>query len=244
MPKGFRQYDRVERQHAGGSDSVNTGDPGADGLAAGRTFNERMKDVPASGESHMPHPGGGEPAVWWWDTQPGIGSDWLPEGLFPEIDELRKEHLDRLGALKEANGKVSAIIGGFEAEDEARDAALYAGEDAPAVTNTAERTDAVRQAEAEAHAARLRLDRFYRSAEATFQKMFPAWQLQFAQVRAERAAAVEQAKAALEAAELEAADVDQAEQWVARTVKPKGGRHMQAPKLSISFVQESGVAHA
>lgn len=222
---------------------MDTSDPGAGGATAGRTFGERMKDVPASHEPHMPNPGGGQPAQWWWDTQPGIGADWLPEGLFPEIDELRTEHLRRLDEVKQANGKVTEIIEGFEAEDAARDAALYAGDPAPAVTNTAERTDAVREAEAEAHAARLRLDRFYRSAEAKFQEMLPTWQIQFAQVRAERAAVVEQARAALEAAEQDRDDVDQAEQWVRRTVKPKGGRHIQAPKLTISFVKDAEAAH-
>lgn len=239
MPKGFRQYDRVERQHTSGSDAVNTGDPNANGLTSGRTVRERMGDGPGSHEAHMPNPAAGAPAQWWWDTQPGIGADWLPEDLFPEIDELREEHLERLAAVKGANGKVSEIIEGFEAEDAARDAALYAGESVPAVTNTAERTDAVRQAEAEAHAARLKLDGFYRSAVERIKELAPVFQKRFANRRAEHAAAVEKAREALRQAERETANVDQAEQWVERTVEPLGGRYMPAPKFGEGFMTEA-----
>jgi hypothetical protein len=206
-------------------------------MTAGRTFNERMKDVPASQERELP--GRGQPAEWWWDTQPGIGANWLPQGLFPEIDELRAEHLARFADLQEVGDKRRAVVAGFEAEEQARNAALYAGGNAPAVTSTSDREDAMREVEAEVYAAKRRLHDFYIHAVATFQRMAPAWQEQLAARRAQHEAEVEAAKAALMVSEREAANVEQAEQWIERTVNPKGGRYVQAPTFGVGFMTEA-----
>lgn len=250
MPKGFRQYDRVGRQHAGGSEEVplalagaKTGhqvDTSQDPIPTDKgTFSERMKDAPGRHEGHVPHPGGGQPAEWWWDTQPGIGANWLPQGLFPELDELRDEHLARLADKAEAGRKKGEVIAGFEAEDAARNAALYAGDESPSVTSTAGREDAVRQADAELYAATRRLHDFYLHAVETIKKTAPAWRAQFAATRAARHADMEAAREALRKAEREAANVDQAEQWVDRTVTPRGGRYIEAPTLGVGFMTEA-----
>jgi hypothetical protein len=239
----------VDRKHAGGSDEVPLAlagvgtnlDVETSGHMAGMdkgTFNERVKDVPSGREGHVPGPAAGQPAQWFWDTQPGIGRDWLPEGLFPEIDELRAEQMECLEGLREAGAKSDAIVAGFEAEDEARNAALYAGDPAPSVTGTAEREDTMREVEAERFAAKRKLHDFYLRAVATFKQMAPAWEAQFAVRRAQHAAEVDAAKAALSAAEREAANVEQAEQWIDRTVNPRGGRYVKAPTFGVGFMTE------
>lgn len=227
MPK------REDRKHSGG---VDTG-PGSIGMEG--SFLDRVgKDV-THPEPLQPHPAAGPPAEWWWETNPGVGANWLPERLFPEIDELRKEHLERLADKSDAGDKKRELVARFEDEDEARKAALYASEDVPAVTSTADREDAVNEADAELYAATRRLHDFYLHAVAKFQRMAPTWRAQFAATRAVKAAKMEEAKAALRTAEREAAAVDQAEQWVERTVTPPGGRHMAAPNFGVGFMTEA-----
>jgi hypothetical protein len=61
------------------------------------------------------------------------------------------------------------------------------------------------------------------------------WRQQFAATRAEAAEEVEKAKEALTKAERKAANVDQVEMWLDRTVKPRAGRYQSAPQLGVGF---------
>jgi hypothetical protein len=227
----------VERKHVGRSEAGNSG-AGSDGVEG--SFLNRVKDVPSRpSEPHQPHPRAGEVGDLL-DSDPALRDpEWLPEGVFPEIDELREEHRARLDDIKAAGVKRSELLAQYEAEEEARNAALYAGEAVPAVTSASDRQDALAAAEAERVAAHRHFQDFFDRAVETFNRMAPFWQLRFAEARANRATAVEQAEAALRQAEREAANIDQAEQWVNRTVKPLGGRYMQAPTFGVGFMTKA-----
>lgn len=249
----------VDRKHTGGSNEVplaldGVRDTQLEVDRSGDTsrmdegnFSERMKGVPASGEGHVPSPAAGPAGgLWFWDSQPalqpGLAAGWLAEGVFPEIDELRKEHLERIDCATKAVERKQEIVAGFEAEEAARSAALYAGGDVPPVTPTAEREDALRAADAEHHAEMRKMNDFYLRAVATFQRMAPVWKQQFAAERAKHAAEVEAAKEALANAERGEANVNQAEQWIDVLVRPKGGRYIVAPTFGIGFMTGAELA--
>lgn len=175
--------------------------------------------------------------------------DWLPEGIFPELDELRLEHhriLDeRCGHL------VSELQAKYEAEDAARQEALNAGEEPPPVTGSADREDSIKDAKARSWAVMERLAAFVeRAAEVIKEKggerpEFPdepglvlsEWRQQFAASRSEAEVELEEARAALAKAERRAAYVDQIEGWLDRTVKPRGGRYIEAPEFGAGLTE-------
>ncbi len=217
-----------KRKHTGGQDSVSTGDPSANGMMSGRTFLERVGDTPAQVSRNDPHPASGQPASGLLDEQPALQRPgWLPEGLFPELDELREEHHEHLNGGH--GDKKRALVEQYEAEDAARAEAMRLGNDVPAVTPTAERQDALSEAEAEREAGVAKLRDFIDRAVVRLHELEPVWRQRLTARRAGHAAEVEQAKAALQEAEREVAKVDQAEQWVNRTVNPRGGRYQPAP---------------
>lgn len=205
-------------------------DPGADGIMQGRTFLERVGDTPSQRSRIDPHPASGEPARGLLDEQPALRrTDWLPEGLFPELDELRAEHLTFLaGGWGDAK---QSLLDTYEAEDEARAEALRLGNDAPAVTPTAERQDRLGEAEAERQAGRAKFDDFIARALAEIAKLAPDWREQFAQMATEADRKRAEAAALLAAAEREVSRVARSELWLDRTIKPRSGRYVGAPDL-------------
>jgi hypothetical protein len=179
-----------------------------------------------------PHPRAGEPASRLIDNQPAMQfEDWLPQGLFPEIDKLREEHIDLLRD-HEAGEKVQALREQYEGEDAARAEALRTGGEVPTLTPYAERQDTFGAAEAEREAKNARLDDFLHRAIATFARMEPEWREKLRVRAAEAQRKQEEAKAALAAADLEAAKVSRLEIWLTRTVTPFGGRYQSAPEVA------------
>lgn len=204
------------------------------------------KDAPPYGATRseagqLPHALRNQPAL--------VVKDWLPEGIFPELDELREEHHQLLDEVFAARDEAVGLRAGYEDEDGARAAALAAGDEPPAVTGSAERKDAIGDAEARLQACWDRVAAFVeRAAEVIKEKggerplfpdepglVLPEWRETFAATRAEAADEVEVAKEALAKAERKAANVDQVEGWLDRTVKPRGGRYLSAPQLGVGF---------
>lgn len=199
------------------------------------------------------HPGGGSPpAVANADGFPAIlrgqpaleAKDWLPEGIFPELDELREEHHRLLDETFAARDKCIALRSKYEGEDKARAAALATGEEPPPVTGSADRQDALGEAEAQLWASWHRVGAFVERAVEVFKEkggerpefpdepglVLPEWRQQMAAVRAEAAEEMEVARAALAKAERKEADAVGIDKWIDRLVKPKGGRYISAPQ--------------
>jgi len=183
-------------------------------------------------------------------NQPALTvKDWLPQGIFHELDELREEHH---ALLDEVDAAVSACVAqreAYEREDADQRAALAEGESPATVTGSAERQDTLAVLNAARVAALDRLAAFVERATQVIKAkggerpLFPdepgvqlaEWRRQFAATRAEAAEEIEQAREVLAKAERKAADVDQVEMWLDRTVKPKGGRYLSAPQLGAPF---------
>lgn len=173
--------------------------------------------------------GTGEPAIL--DGQPALGSrDWLPNGVFPEIDKLREEHHAALDAIQEIAGRRSELEDQYTNEDQARDAALLEGEQPPTVTTTAERTDALELVEAERKAAVARLGATVERAIGTFAAMQDEWDQRLAKRAAEAEEKRAKAQELLAEAEREVQATTQIENFVTRTVSPRGGRFITAPE--------------
>jgi hypothetical protein len=178
-----------------------------------------------------------------------VAKDWLPEGLFPELDELREEHHQLLDEVFAARGECIRLQQQYDEEDQARAAALATGVEPPPVTGSAERQDKIGDAQARLWAGWDRVAAFVqRAAEVLKEKggerpQFPnepgvklsEWRQQFAATRAAAEAKAQEAREALAKAEREAANADQVEMWLDRTVKPRGGRYQSAPQLGVGF---------
>jgi len=201
-----------------------------DGSIYDGTFTERVGEGTGKGLTTDPHPASGEPGTGLLDTQPALRRpDWLPEGLFPELDELREEHLEHLNSG--AGQKVQELREAYEAEDAARAEALRLGRDLPVVTPTAERQDALGEAEAEREAAVARFRDFLDRAVARLRALEPEWREQFREKNAEANRKREEAAALLAAAERESEKVTRLELWLDRTINPRAGRYVGAPDL-------------
>jgi hypothetical protein len=201
-----------------------------DGSIFDGTFKDRVGEGTGRGLSTDANPASGPPGTGLLDTQPALRRpDWLPEGLFPELDELREEHLEHLNSG--AGEKVQELRDTYEAEDAARAEALRLGRDAPAVTPAAERQDALGEAEAEREAAVARFRDFLDRAVERLHALEPEWREQFREKTAEANRKREEAAALLAAAERETEKVARLELWLDRTVNPRAGRYVGAPDL-------------
>lgn len=194
------------------------------------TFKDRVGEGTGKGLTTDANPASGQPGTGLLDTQPALRRpDWLPEGLFPELDELRKEHLEHLDS--DAGDRARELREEYEAEDTARAEALRVGGEVPPVTPTAERQDALGEAEAEREAGVARFRDFLDGAVAKIQELEPGWREQFQQKTAEANRKREEAAALLAAAERETERVARLELWLNRTVNPRAGRYVGAPDL-------------
>jgi hypothetical protein len=201
-----------------------------DGSMFDGTFKDRVGDGTGRGLTTDANPASGPPGTGLLDSQPALRRpDWLPEGLFPELDELREEHLEHLNS--HAGDRARELREEYEAEDAARAEALRVGGDVPAVTPTAERQDALGEAEAEREAAVARFRDFIDRAVETLHRLEPEWREQFKQKTAEANRKREEAAALLAAAERETERVSRLELWLDRTISPRAGRYVGAPDL-------------
>ena len=172
--------------------------------------------------------------------------DWLPEGIWPELDELRNEHHGHLDACGAAGTALSDLRDSFDAEDRARYAMLKAGETAPSVTPTAERSDQLLEAEAKHDATLERFADFIGVAASIIKAKGrrleleeaghvpeTEWRagltLQHNAAQDER----EAARQALAAADRKVAELKGLERWLDCTVKPRGGRYLSHGIVTI-----------
>jgi len=153
-----------------------------------------------------------------------FSSGWLPEGLFPEADMLRAEHLTVLAALEEAEEERDGLRLAFNEEDEAREQAVAEGEQAPTITGSAERKDRLDEAQARCNVAITKLAEFVGKAAATFTAHEKAW---LDSLHAQKMTCEEEIRKAEEKvldAKRQQGQIEKQRMWVARAVNPKGGR--------------------
>lgn len=189
---------------------------------------------------------------------PGLTrEDLLPEGINDELDELRAEHLRLLEARAEARGQGRALADRFEAEDEARKAALaadLAGEEAevPAVTPEAERRAALAPVQARFDAVNQALAEHGEAILATAESRREAWLADLAAVAAEDRARAEEALAVLAEVERNAVERERVAAWIDRLYGHRGERggevaRWNSPRARLEpfsdFMAERGIDH-
>ena len=214
------------------------------------SYLERTKGIGQGSEATRPQVAGGPALPSILDGQVALfDRDWLPQGIFKELDELREEHHQLLD--ERCGHLISDLRQKYEDEDTARQGALAAGEEPPPMTGSAEREDAINEAKAQSRASMERLAAFIERAIAVIKEkggerpefanelglVLSEWRQQFAASRSEVDAEVEAAKAALAKAERKATYVDQIEGWLNRTVKPRGGRYIEAPEFGSGLTE-------
>jgi hypothetical protein len=167
---------------------------------------------------------------------------WIPEGLFPELDDLREEHHRLLDETYEVRDESIALHKQYEDEDEAREAALLAGDEPPPVTGSAERHDALSDVRVRLQAKWDIVTEFVKSAITTINEKYgaapefpdepglvlPEWRQMFAAQRAKANEEIEKAQEALRAAEGKEAGIKGNERWLDMTVRARGGVYMAA----------------
>lgn len=178
--------------------------------------------------------------------------DWLPAGVFPELDELREEHHELVAELDNAAHLSHRLRKRYEQEDEARQEAAVAGEDPPPVTGSADRKDALEDVRVLIQARIDRLAAFVERAIGVINEKYgeapefpdepglvlPEWRQGFAMRRAEVDTEVEAAKEALRAAERKEAAIKGDQRWLDMTIRAKGGIYMASTQGSPARTRE------
>jgi hypothetical protein len=165
-------------------------------------------------------------------------ADWLPEGEWAELDELRAEHRRILAARAEAVAEGAELRERFEAEDRARDAALmkrYASDtevEVPEVTPADEREAAFAPLRARLDALKETLGEFLVRAEKTIAGNYETWSADLDSRDAQSQARVEAARAGRARAAAEVSDRQALRRWLARSAglhpmfRQLAGRHI------------------
>jgi hypothetical protein len=151
---------------------------------------------------------------------------WLPEGLFPEVDALRAEHVKILDALEKATATLKSLRVRYNAEDEAREAAISNGDEPPEVTGSAERKDALDEAQARVNVATNQLAEFVTRAAATFIANEQDWLTALAVQTADAEKVIREAEQAVLQAKRRQGEIAKRKAWVLRSSRPKAGRHL------------------
>ena len=158
--------------------------------------------------------------------------DWLPEGIWPELDELHDRHVKLLADLSVHLQRVGALRRKYDDEDEAREKALSEGDEPPKVTTEAKRDVALSEAKASSAAAKRALAIFLAEAVALVQEKEADWLDECAgRDQAAEAKRIE-AQRLLDEAKRDAWIAKRARMWVERTAKDRPMLHIAGPSLS------------
>jgi len=170
-------------------------------------------------------------------------ADWIPEGAFPELDELRTEHQGLRDQALAADRDASALKERFEAEDASHAEALRARVSDPSLehpdlSSPEDRAAAVAEAEGRSRAVAEVQDAFLHRAVATIAERYPEWVAMLDSQDGEVEDRVEEARAALAKLEAQRDATVQLRLWLQRTAghHPRfgvlDGRHIAYPDLA------------
>jgi hypothetical protein len=181
--------------------------------------------------------------------------DWLPEGAFPVLDELRAEQA-RLGEMaRQVSQETSATKARFEREGVEYHEAVCAqvtdpSTELPALTPPEERAATLAQLQERSNALAHLLDQFARRAVTTITEHYHEWVDDLNARDGEVQQRVEAARAALAEAEAEHGATIQLRAWLQRTAghhprfRDLDGRHIAYPDLSGAGVVPGSASEA
>lgn len=158
--------------------------------------------------------------------------NWLPHGLWPEMDDLHDRHKEFLSRLADASSAAASLTKSYEAEDEAKTTALAEGKEPPSQTDETARQAALRDAAVRTEAAMQALHNFLAEAIDVIQAKEADW---LADLNARDSEAEE--KRAEAARLLNEADQDtwtakRSRMWIERTAKDRSMMHIAYEELS------------
>lgn len=159
--------------------------------------------------------------------------NWLPEGLWPDLDEAAQEHSEAVRAHATVRKEAVDLGKKFKAEDENRIKAYETGLEVPTMTDPAERQAAVTEAKAKVEGAERRLCRAAAAGVLVVQEHQEEW---LAEIEARKAAAeekIEEAQRMLAEAHQAQGEAGRTEVWVRRTADNLPGRHISIDLLGI-----------
>jgi hypothetical protein len=170
-------------------------------------------------------------------------ADWIPEGAFAELDELRAEHQKLRNQSLAVDRELQAIKQRFDAEDSSNTTALRAKVSDPSVelpdlTPPEERAAAIGPLEDRKRAVAQVQDDFLRRAVAAITEKYPEWIAILDSQDGEIEDRIEEARAALANAERERGATVQLRVWLERTAgqhprfRDLDGRHIAYPDLA------------
>lgn len=149
--------------------------------------------------------------------RPVLGkSDWLPPGLWPELDEIRDRHEEAVARLAEAKSRENALRFRLEREDKARVDAYKTGAEAPEMTSPAEREAQTRDAKARVEGADARLAETVEQAVALIEANAAEWLADLVRREREAEEGREEAARLLAEADRVSAEVARIDRWLRR----------------------------
>jgi hypothetical protein len=144
-------------------------------------------------------------------------TDWLPEGLWPELDECRTVHEAAVARVEQATKDSRALGKKFEAEDEARIDAYKTGHKAPKMTDPAEREREVAETRAKHDAAEAALAEAVANAVDTIESKGREWLDDLAERLVEADEKRAEAKRLLAEADKASREIARLQMWVGRS---------------------------
>jgi hypothetical protein len=159
--------------------------------------------------------------------------NWLPEGLWPELDELRERHVQLLADSSSTGSRKDQLTKKYEREDEAQMQALQAGEDPPPSTPMDQRQSELHDAKLAADAAHIAFCEAVSEMVAKVREKRRDWNNTFTRLETEAREKREEMARLQKEAEQKEWDANRLRLWLSRTAEDKPGRH-------VAFEQVSG----
>lgn len=159
--------------------------------------------------------------------------NWLPEGFWPRLDELRTEHRAAIERMETARTEASELGARFKAEDETRERAYRTGLETPEVTDPAERDRLVAEARSRFEAAE---KEFKETADRVLREIQDAeadWQADLNRRRSEADQKRAEARAALAEADEATAKLTILSRWLRRTAENRAWRQVPYESLGV-----------
>lgn len=160
-------------------------------------------------------------------------ADWLPAGLWPELDEIRDQHEEAVANLAEAKSRENALRFRLEREDKARVDAYKTGAEAPEMTPPAEREAQTRDAKARVEGADARLAETVEQAVALIEANAAEWLADLARRERDAEEGREEAARLLAEADRASAEVARIDRWLRRTTGDAPLGHISHKNLPL-----------
>lgn len=167
-------------------------------------------------------------------TEPAVRRpDWLPQGIFEELDPLAEFHRARIAELEEARAEAQALGHKYRAEDEARQEAYKTGLKTPTMTDPAQRDRETAAAKARVEAAEKAMEECVEQAVCFVQEAAEDWRADLERQAAEALERRAEAERILEQTDEDVRRLKQVRRWLRRTADNRFGRHTSLAALGM-----------